>query len=160
MRGMLAVVSWLWAVGCPAQQFSLERQSDSLYVLTLTTDSTRSEWRLPYPVYRMETGDVDGNCTTEALVGVIKSTRFHPERGRRLFIFKNYEGLVRPLWLGSQLGGTLHDFRFVGGLVRSLESNARHEYTVAEYRWSGFGVAFVRYLVRNTDEAKARVIFE
>jgi len=142
------------------QTFTLEHQTDSLYLLTLTTDSTRHQWRLPYPVYRLETGDVDGNGTTEALVGVIKSTRFHPEKGRRLFIFKNYEGLVRPMWLGSKLGGILNDFRFKDGCIRSLETNVKGEYTVAEYRWSGFGVAFERYLVRNTNEATARAIFE
>jgi hypothetical protein len=31
---------------------------------------------------------------------------------------------------------------------------------VAEYRWSGFGVAFERYLVKNVDEATAREKFE
>ncbi len=157
---ILAVGFWLLATGCEAQTFSLERQTDSLYVLTLATDSTRDAWRLPYPVYRMETGDVDGNGTTEALVGVVKATRFHPEVGRRLFIFKNYEGLVRPMWLGSQLGGTLQDFHFRDGVVRSLETNARGAYTVAEYRWGGFGLKFERYLVRNTNETEARKIFE
>lgn len=162
MRWLLVVIgSWLMNVSCLAGDvFTLERKTDSLYVLTLTTDSTHYEWKLPYPVYRMETGDVDGNGTTEALVGVIKSTRFYPEVGRRLFVFKNYEGLVRPMWLGSKLGGTLQDFRFYNGLVRSLESNAKGEYTVAEYRWSGFGFAFERYLIRNVDEVKARETFE
>lgn len=160
MKVLLAVGCWLLAVSCQAQSFTLDRQTDSLYVLTLTTDSTRNQWRLPYPVYRMETGDVDGNGSTEALVGVIKPTRFYPEIGRRLFIFKNYEGLVRPMWLGSRLGGTLQDFHFRDGRVRSLETNAKGEYTVAEYRWSGFGVAFERYLIKNVDEAKARKIFE
>ena len=160
MKVLLAVSFWLLAVSCQAQSFTLDRQTDSLYVLTLTTDSTRNQWRLPYPVYRMETGDVDGNGSTEALVGVIKPTRFYPEMGRRLFIFKNYEGLVRPMWLGSRLGGTLQDFHFRDGRVRSLETNAKGEYTVAEYRWSGFGVAFERYLIKNVDEAKARKIFE
>ena len=162
MRWLLVAVSlWLMNESCLAgDEFTLERKTDSLYVLTLTTDSTHYEWKLPYPVYRMETGDVDGNGTTEALVGVIKSTRFYPEVGRRLFVFKNYEGLVRPMWLGSKLGGTLQDFRFYNGLVRSLESNAKGEYTVAEYRWSGFGFAFERYLIRNVDEVKARETFE
>ena len=64
------------------------------------------------------------------------------------------------MWLGSKLGGTLQDFRFCNGLVRSLESNAKGEYTVAEYRWSGFGFAFERYLIRNVDEVKARETFE
>ena len=168
---LLALGCWLLAISGEAQTFSLERQTDSLYVLTLTTDSltdgqsvalqsTRNQWRLPYPVYRMETGDVDGNGTIEALVGVIKPTRYYPEMGRRLFIFKNYEGLVRPMWLGSKLGGTLQDFHFRNGVVRSLETNARGEYTVAEYRWGGFGPKFERYLVRNTDETSARAIFE
>lgn len=162
MRWLLVAVSlWLMNESCLAgDEFTLERKTDSLYVLTLTTDSTHYEWKLPYPVYRMETGDVDGNGTTEALVGVIKSTRFYPEVGRRLFVFKNYEGLVRPMWLGSKLGGTLQDFRFCNGLVRSLESNTKGEYTVAEYRWSGFGFAFERYLIRNVDEVKARETFE
>lgn len=162
MRWLLVVIgSWLMNVSCLAGDvFTLERKTDSLYVLTLTTDSTHYEWKLPYPVYRMETGDVDGNGITEALVGVIKSTRFYPEVGRRLFVFKNYEGLVRPMWLGAKLGGTLQDFRFCNGLVRSLESNAKGEYTVAEYRWSGFGFAFERYLIRNVDEVKARETFE
>ena len=162
MRWLLVVIgSWLMNVSCLAgDEFTLERKTDSLYVLTLTTDSTRNEWRLPYPVYRMETGDVDGNGTTEALVGVIKSTRFYPEVGRRLFVFKNYEGLVRSMWLGSKLGGKLCDFRFQNGVVRSLETNAKGEYTVAEYRWSGFGFAFERYLVRNVDEVRAREMFE
>ena len=157
---LLAIGYWLTAIGCQAQTFSIERQTDSLYVLTLTTDSTRNQWRLPYPVYRMETADVDGNGTIEALVGVIKPTRFYPEMGRRLFIFKNYEGLVRPMWLGSKLGGTLQDFHFRNGCVRSLETNAKGEYTVVEYRWSGFGVAFERYLIRNVSESKAREVFE
>ena len=162
MRWLLVAVGlWLMNESCLAgDEFTLERKTDSLYVLTLTTDSTRNEWRLPYPVYRMETGDVDGNGTTEALVGVIKSTRFYPEVGRRLFVFKNYEGLVRPMWLGSKLGGKLCDFRFCNGLVRGLESNAKGEYSVAEYRWSGFGFAFERYLIKNVDEVKARRFFE
>ena len=160
MKVVLAVWCWVLAICCQAQNFTLDRQTDSLYVLTLTTDSTCNQWRLPYPVYRMETGDVDGNGTTEALVGVIKPTRFYPEMGRRLFIFKNYEGLVRPMWLGSKLGGTLQDFHFRNGCVRSLETNAKGEYTVAEYRWSGFGVAFERYLVKNVERSKAIEAFE
>ena len=61
-----------------AQTFSLETKSDTLHVLVLTTDSTESRWRLPYPVYRFCTGDVDGNGTIDALVGVEKATRYYP----------------------------------------------------------------------------------
>ena len=143
-KGIFVIIgSWFMAMGCQAQ-FTLDRQTDSLYVLTLTTDSTRHEWRLPYPVYRMETGDVDGNGTIEALVGVIKPTRFYPEMGRRLFIFKNYHGLVRPLWMGSKLGGILEDFRFTDG-----------KYVVAEYRWAHFGMGFERFLLKNVTREEA-----
>jgi len=77
MKWLITVIgSWFMVIGGEAQTFTLQRQTDSLYVLTLTTDSTRNQWQLPYPVYRMETGDVDGNGTIEALVGVIKPTRF------------------------------------------------------------------------------------
>ncbi len=157
--GLSIVVSAL-TVECWGQTFSQVQKSDSLYLLMLTTDSMTHQWTLPYPVYRMETGDVDGNGTVEALVGVIKATRFYPEKARRLFIFKNYEGLVRPMWLGSKLGGKLKDFHFYDGRVRSLESNAKGQFTVAEYRWDDFGMAFERYLIRDAGEAEARRIFE
>ena len=156
----LSVVIGLFTLGCQGQTFSLMQKSDSLYLLTLTTDSTSHQSPLPYPVYRMETGDVDGNGTVEALVGVIKPTRFYPEKGRRLFIFKNYKGLIRPMWLGSKLGGKLQDFCFHDGKIRSLETNVKEQYTVAEYRWDDFGMAFVRYLIRDVDEAEAMDIFK
>ena len=159
-RWGLSIVVSILTVVCWGQTFSLVQKSDSLYLLTLTTDSMTHQWTLPYPVYRMETGDVDGNGTIEALVGVIKATRFYPEKSRRLFIFKNYEGLVRPMWLGSKLGGILQDFHFRDGKVRSLETNVKGQFTVAEYRWDDFGMAFERYLIRDADEAEARRIFE
>ena len=151
-RIILALILWLICQAGYAQAFELRKQHDSLYSL--------NDWRLPYPVYQFQTGDVDGDGKEDAMVGVIKSTRFYPVVGRRLFVFKNYEGLVRPMWLGSKLGGKLCDFRFCNGLVRGLESNAKGEYSVAEYRWSGFGFAFERYLIRNVDEVKARETFE
>ena len=155
----IAIALCLNSAPAKAQQFTLQTVSDSLSWLVLTTDSTEDRWRLPYPVYQFQTGDIDGNGITDAIVGVIKPTRFYPEMGRRLFIFKNYEGLVRPMWLGSRLGGTLQDFHFRNGCVRSLETNAKGEYTVAEYRWSGFGVAFERYLVKNVERTKALEAF-
>ena len=130
-----------------AQTFALLRHTDSLYVLTLGSD----RWVLPYPVYQFQTGDVDGDDVEEALVGVIKSTRFDTETARRLFIFKNKNGHVRPLWMGSRLGGRLEDFCWVPVGVRSLESGRNGRYAVVEYAWEGFGMGFVRYLVRDTD---------
>ncbi len=155
-----AVGCWLTVTGCQGQTFTLERGQDSTGVLTLTTDSTSERWPLPYPVYRMETGDVDGNGSEEALVGVVKATRFYPEKGRRLFIFKNYHGLIRPLWLGSRLGGQLCDFRFADGKVRSMELTTDGRYTVAEYHWSGFGLAFSRYVAKDVSREEAMRRFE
>ena len=152
----LTCVGWMTATGCQAQTFSLTQQHDSLFTLTLRTDSTCDKWTLPYPVYRMDTGDVNGDGSTDALVGVIKSTRFYPEKGRRLFIFKNYHGLIRPLWLGSKLGGELCDFRFADGRVRSMEAIAEGRYVVAEYRWSGFGLVFERFVAENICCAEAQ----
>lgn len=141
-----------------AQSFSLETQSDTLHYVILKTDSTTSRWRLPYPVYRFDTGDVDGDGSTDALVGVEKATRYYPY-GRRLFIFKNYKSHVRPLWMGSKLGGDLQDFRFAEGRVRSLETSANGQYAVGEYEWSGFGLRFVRFLLKGADRQTASTVF-
>ena len=127
--------------------FTLRQEHDSLYWL--------NGWRLPYPVYRFCTGDVDGDGIDDALVGVVKATRYHRERGRRLFIFRQVNGKARPMWMGSRLGGTLQDFRFADGMVRSLETTADSLYVVAEYRWEDFGLAFHRFVVKNADRETA-----
>jgi len=171
--------------------FSLTRTHDSLYHL--------NEFRLPYPVYRFCTGDVNGDGSTDALVGVIKRTRFHRDMGCRIFIFKQVEGKVRPLWMGSKLGGILQDFRVIEDqpqkkyksyksyethksyrsykphkshktykphkpynspcTIRALETTADGRYVVSEYHWEGFGLAFDRFLIKNTDQETAYKYF-
>ena len=130
-----------------AQTFELRREHDSLYWL--------NDWRLPFPVYQFQTGDVNGDGRTDAMVGVVKKTRFHREIGRRLFIFKEVNGKARPLWLGSKLGGALQDFRYVDGRIRALETTKDGLYVVTEYKWSGFGMAFDHYLVKGTNQKTA-----
>ena len=110
---------------------------------------------LNYPVYRFCTGDVDGDGSMDALVGVIKKTRFHREEGRRIFIFKQVDGKVRPLWLGSRLGAELVDFRFVDGCIRALETDGKGKYAVIDYEWKDFGPAFKRFIVKNTNQKNA-----
>ena len=139
--------------------FSLRQVNDTLHVLELSSKQQVSKWPLPYPVYQFQTGDVDGDGKTDAMVGVIKSTRYFPEKGRRLFIFKNYEGHVRALWLGSRLGGILQDFRFVDGLIRSLETTTDNHYVVAEYQWEHFGMGFRRFLAKNVSREEALQVF-
>ena len=150
-----------------SQAFELRKENDSLYWLGVKGGSKSDEWRIEHPVYQFQTGDVDGDGSEDAMVGVIKKTRYYP-MGRRLFIFKQIDAkagvrrqeglirppltpptqegklpqesshatasmhrkkLVRPMWLGSKLGGILEDFRFVEpaegdsmGRIRALES--------------------------------------
>lgn len=52
------------------EEFTLERESDSLYVVRLGNDG----WTLPFPVYQFQIADVDGDGSTDAIVGVTKTT--------------------------------------------------------------------------------------
>ena len=159
---LAAILLCLAATAATAQTFELRRVNDSLYWL--------NDWRLPYPVYQFQTGDIDGDGREDAMVGVVKNTRFHREKGRRLFIFKALDShsdsghpkgqkLARPLWLGSKLGGTLQDFRYRDGHIRALETTADSLWVVADYRWSGFGMAFERFVVKGTDKQTATKYF-
>ena len=164
--------------GVESQGYELRKEHDSLYWLRATGGSQEQaamrgeagrkadEWRLPYPVYQFQTGDVDGDGSMDAMVGVIKKTRFYP-LGKRLFIFKQIDAspprkLVRPMWLGSKLGGTLEDFRYVApaegdsmGRIRALESTADSLYAVSDYKWGGFGMKFDRLIIKGVDRETA-----
>lgn len=132
---------------CRAQTFELRKEHDSLYWL--------NDWRLPYPVYQFQTGDVDGDGHIDAMVGVIKSTRFYPEKARRIFIFKEINKKARPMWLGSKLGGILEDFRYVDSKIRALESTKDSLYVVSDYVWGGFGMKFDHYIIKGVNKQTA-----
>lgn len=162
MRFLTLFVCMVWesSLSVYSQVFSMEQVNDSTHYLVLRTDSTTDKWLLPYLVYQFQVGDVDGNGTTDALVGVIKRTRFRPEKDRRLFIFKNKNTLIRPLWMGSKLGGILVDFKYTkDGIVRSLEKTLKDEYVVAEYKWQGFGLGFERFLIKKVTREEATKVF-
>lgn len=142
-----------------AQTFELRQVNDSLHHLVLTTGEEQDVWVLRYPVYRFCVADVNGDGVEEALVGVVKSTRFFKDKGRRLFIFKNYKGLVRPLWMGSRIGGSLLDFKVVDGVIRCISKMGTDRICVAEFRMARFGLEFVRFLEDGTDEKKAWEVF-
>ena len=127
--------------------FTLRKEHDSLYWL--------NDWKLPYPVYQYQTGDVDGDGHIDAMVGVVKSTRYYPEKARRIFIFKVINKKARPMWLGSKLGGILEDFRFVNGKIRALESTTDSLYVVSDYVWGGFGMKFDHYIIKGVDKQTA-----
>lgn len=138
---------------------TLIEKHDSLYYIQIASDSLVDNWKLPYPVYQFTHGDVDGNGKDDILVGVIKTTRFDSIKRKRLFIFKNYNGYVRPLWLGSRLSKPLVDFDFIergeGNFIRSIEKEQSGKVLIAEYKWKRFGLAFTKYLHREIDSVKA-----
>ena len=126
-----------------AQHFEINQKSDSLWVLSLTNDcgTVTDTWQLPYPVYRFATADIDGDGSLDAVVGVFKASRYFTTPSRRVFIFKNFGGKVRPLWFGSRLGGELVDFAVVGSMIRAIEQ-VEQGYAVSNYTWKGFGMGF------------------
>ena len=136
---------------CEKDGFTLKKANDSLYWI--------NDFRLPYPVYQFQTGDVDGNGSIDAMVGVIKTTRFYKDKSRRVFIFKQINKKARPMWMGSKLGGILEDFRFKDGVVRALERTTDGQYVVTEYRWAHFGMGFERFLAKNVGRDAAMQIF-
>ena len=143
MGAIMAIAMFFCCVQAQAQQFQLDRLDDSTAVLRLISDNgtCSDSWQLPYPVYRFATADINGDGSTDAVVGVFKSSRYFPEPSRRVFIFKNFNGDVRPLWLGSRLGGELIDFDIVDGKLRAIEKTDGG-YVVSDYVWQGFGMGF------------------
>ncbi|MBQ6228374.1 MAG: hypothetical protein IJK08_07430 [Prevotella sp.] len=158
-RMLLGLAMWLGTLA-QAQTFSLQVENDSLAYLVLRTDSTTDRWRLAFPVYQICTGDVDGDGQEDALVGVVKSTRFDKKTARRLFIFKNHKGHIRPLWMGSQLGGILHDFKIVNGRVFTLQATTDGQYVVLEHVWRKFGLGAQRFIVKGVPHEEALQVFE
>ena len=197
---LIPIMGWSQETEDRSQAFELRKENDSLYWLGVKGGSKSDEWRLAHPVYQFQTGDVDGDGSEDAMVGVIKKTRYYP-MGRRLFIFKQIEGnggvrrqegrirpplapptqegkqaqevipskrkLVRPMWLGSKLGGIMENFRFVEpaegdsvGRIRALESTTDSLYVVSDYKWSGFGMKFERFIIKGVDKETALQYFE
>jgi hypothetical protein len=117
---------------------------------------------LKYPIYHFELGDVDRDGKTDILLGVIKTTRFHPEMQKRLFIYKIDEGRIRPMWMGSHINHEIVDFRYIKrpglSLIRAVEKINNTQYILSEYQWKGFGLSLIRNisgtLEKNTAYAK------
>ncbi len=140
-------------------KLSLAQENDSLYFLEIRTDTSVNRWQLPYPVYQFQIGDIDDDGVDDMIVGVIKTTRFDSTLSKRIFIFKNYKGLVRPLWLGSRLGQPLEDFAFImeqdKPFIRSIERERSGKYLVADYKWKRFGLVFSKYLCKEVEIIEA-----
>lgn len=109
-----------------------------------------------YQIYNLQKGDINNDGFTDIALGVIKSTKFHPEMAKRLFTFQIKEGKIRPLWLGSELSYTLHDFRVVKEkdttYVYALESDEK--FVVGKYIWKGFGLTLKHYIAIDLSKAQ------
>lgn len=130
----------------------LKRVNDSLsYIFHEKNGEVISHWKLPYPVYRFDYGDFNGDSVPELAVGVTKSTLSSPQRANRLFLFKLYDKeLIKPLWFGSRVTYKLIDFKvrrdtFPATIV-TKEFNPLHNKTFeAEYKThKGFGIERIR----------------
>ena len=142
-----------------AQTFSLLQKNDSLHLLMLDTDSTHCEWNIKYPVYRFCTGDFDGDGIDEAMVGVIKPTRFIHETDKRLFIYKNHNGNIKRMWMGSKVGGQIIDFYCVDGFLICMSRMADNKCVIAKWKPARFGIDFMGYIAENIEEDTAINLF-
>jgi hypothetical protein len=88
-------------------------------------------------------GDVDGDKSTDFLIGLFKHTRHRPFRIHTIFVYTYEGGRVRPKWRGSRLARdfidfTLHRSRGKDKLF-TLDRLLGGRYTLSCYAWSGFG---------------------
>lgn len=145
----------LIALQAKGQTFTLHHVNDSLSQLVMESAGERDVFRLPYPTFAFTTGDVNGDGTVDALVGVVKTTRFDCRMARRLFVFQQRGHRVRPLWLGSRLGGELADFSFKDGRVITLEQERDSTWFVGIYRWDHFGFVMTDCPLRHATRSEA-----
>lgn len=136
------------------QDFTITIEKNKINVLQCRqNDSIVSSWPLPYPVYQLQTGDINHDGNDDIAVGIIKATRRDTITRKRLFLFQIRNKTIIPLWLGSSLSHPLEDFRIRISndstvVVRALEKEKSQRYLIAEYEWFGFGLSFREYLAR------------
>jgi hypothetical protein len=140
--------------------------ADTIFELQATVKhpdntTTTSQWKLHWPVFHWECGDITADGIPEIAVGVIKPTRFDPVPRKRLFLFKLADTCyIRPLWLGTHLAKPLVDFTLshatTGNYIRTIEQDSAGLFAVVEYQWKCFGPEWVRYLQRNINQQNAK----
>ena len=155
MKKFVIFLLFMMAGNVVAQTFSIIQKKDSLHILKLDTDSTHCEWTLKFPVYRFCTGDIDGDGIEEAMVGVIKPTRFIHQTDKRLFIYKNYKGNIQRMWMGSKIGGQIIDFCCLDGILICMSKMEENKYVIAKWKPARFGLDFVGYIAEDIDEQTA-----
>lgn len=155
-KKLFILLSFIILVSCDGQDsesfktdygtLALRRIADTLNIIEhFDGDSIISQWDLRFPVYRFDYGDLNGNGQNEIVVGVTKKTRYW-EEGNRLFIYKLYNGrLIRPLWLGSRLGGEILDFHINRSTIPAqiiTTEDYKDSIVTAVYSLGGFGLRF------------------
>jgi hypothetical protein len=152
----------------PSVKVSIQQNGDGSSCIVSSDYNGRiehkiSEWKLDYPVFHFECADINADGTDDILVGVIKKTKFDSICRKRIFIFKLFEGYVRPLWLGSRVSQPLEDFKVIHSkpmnIIRTIELEENGKYLIADYKWKGFGLTFVKYISRNVNLQQAIMIF-
>jgi hypothetical protein len=149
-------------------QFSLEEKSDTSWVLKTVLDPPKREirdFRIPFPVYQFQAGDINQNGQPDCLIGVVKTTPFDPVMRRRLFIYEMRGIRFHKLWEGSRLVHPIADFRLVSDRtppeVWSMEYEQEKDlYCVARYQMGNFGLELIDYPGRNLDAVQAKNLFE
>lgn len=127
--------------------------NDSTYIIRHDIEGrVADEWQLTYRLFRFDCGDLTGDGLPEVAVGVVKPTRYWPQPDRRLFIFHLFRGrLIRPLWLGSRVGGRLVDFCIerdsIPAMVHTWESVGDDGQTAERlYVMNGFGLKYYKQI--------------
>jgi hypothetical protein len=141
-------------------QIHLINEHDTLNIIKPISEKLNSKmgWKLPYPIYHFEIADVDDDGCDEILIGVIKKTRFDSTYAKRLFIFKLFDGYIRPKWLGSRLSQPIVDFKTIqhdGTKIISIEKEKNGHFLIGEYEYNQFGLKFLNYLGKDLTENEA-----
>ena len=159
MKKFVIFILCMMAGNAVAQTFSLSKKEEALSLLQLDTDSTHWEWKLKYPIYRFYTSDINGDGIDEAIIGVIKPTRYFHNVDKRLFIFKNNKGRIERMWMGSRVGGHIVDFCCAEGKIICVSKMKDNRYVVAKWIPARFGLEFVEYIAEEVDEPTAMNLF-
>ena len=124
----------------------METENDSMNIVRLAVDGeVVDSMTLPFPVYRIDGGDLDADGIPEVCIGVVKATKYWKDVDRRLFIYRLYHGrYIRPLWLGSRVGHRLVDFRVcrdsVPAIIVTDELTRDGVLINGQYELKGFGL--------------------
>ena len=120
-----------------------------------------SEWRIGFPVIKLDIGDADGDGHINLLLITVKPTRKDPAHHLpRPFIFSIGNGHLYPRWLGSTFGYPLVDFRVAspGGIVVWMQQDSVN-YLVARYSMQSFSPRFEQEIYSGRSKALAKWYF-